>query len=626
MYGFLCFQPLDDVWDIYTDNNFASAVISRIKNSASLMLPELRESASLCSSCQDLDFFGSLGFSIEYKPGDLEEGSKNCDLCGLFWRTYQRNNGNRASTVRFEKDQPLLKMNGIGHPVLSICRNLDPKAQPSIQIGLPKLPEAGSETHFGIIRQWLQLCDDKVAHPKCKATSTSTSCLPTRLIDVGKEGEDIVRLWVTSPEDTAEYIALSHPWGKGPHFVTNVKNLEEHKEGIKLTDLPATFRDAIITTRALDKRCLWVDSICIIQGPDGDFEAEAKKMENVFNSAYCVIAASRSHSHIDGFLQGRREREYVTIRKRPDEAPFYICENIDNFNLHVLNGHLNKRGWVLQEHALARRTIFFTEHQTYWECGNGVRCETLTKMSNNLAVFLGDPNFPQIIMSANRGEKIVHFQSLYKTYSSLAFANQNDRPIAVDGIQNRLLKAFETQGGFGIFDEDRSGQSGLLRRSLLWYRPLSNTEPVKNAFLSSRTTTVPSWSWMACLSEIDYLKLGFGNIDWMEIQSPWSGKDDGVGNIALSGKVRAITVDAAGEKIGELYFDMPGELGRSSLQCVVLGVEQGHRPQSTKFHYFILVNPMDMRRSDGSEVYERVGAGYLPGRCIPSEGYRSKIR
>jgi hypothetical protein len=258
----------------------------------------------------------------------------------------------------------------------------DSKARRGINIGLPKLPEAGSQTHFEIIRQWLQLCDDKDIHKNCHSTGTSTRCLPTRLIDVGQKDENSIRLLETDLDDTIEYVALSHPWGLAPHFVTDISNLDKHKEGIKLQDLPATFRDAIITTRALKKRYLWIDSICIIQGLGGDFEVEAKKMETVFSSAYCVIAASRAHSHIDGFLQDRREREYVTIpEKSRNGAAFYICENIDNFNLHVLNGHLNKRGWVLQEHALARRTIFFTEYQTYWECGDGVRCETLTKMS-----------------------------------------------------------------------------------------------------------------------------------------------------------------------------------------------------------------------------------------------------
>jgi len=58
----------------------------------------------------------------------------------------------------------------------------------------------------------------------------------------------------------------------------------------------------------------------------------------------------------------------------------YICTSIDDFPGDVEEGLLNKRAWVLQERALLRRTIYFTKRQTYWECGGGVRCETLTYM------------------------------------------------------------------------------------------------------------------------------------------------------------------------------------------------------------------------------------------------------
>jgi hypothetical protein len=250
---------------------------------------------------------------------------------------------------------------------------------------------------------------------------------------------------------------------------------------------------------------------------------------------------------------------------------------------------------------------------------------------SNLAAFLGDAVFPRIIMSANKGEKIVRFQNLYKTYSGLAFTKPYDRPIALDGIQNKLLKAFGTHGGFGIFDEDRSGQGGLLRRSLLWYRSQS-AELVKIKFLPSSTIAVPSWSWMAYIGEIDYLKLEFGNMDWKEIQSPWSDNgrkslptDSRSGNIALIGEVRDIAPDAAGERAGKIYFDVPGVSRMSQSQCVVLGVEQRNLPESLKLHYFILVAPTSARGSDRSKAYERIGAGYLPGRCISSQGRRMEI-
>jgi len=117
----------------------------------------------------------------------------------------------------------------------------------------------------------------------------------------------------------------------------------------------------------------------IIQGPDGDFNEEAKRMERVFSGAYCVLAASRANSQHEGFLKEFEQREYLTF-KRGNERPFYICKTIDDFNHDVLEGELNKRGWVLQERALARRTVYFTATQTYFECGKGVRCQTLTRM------------------------------------------------------------------------------------------------------------------------------------------------------------------------------------------------------------------------------------------------------
>jgi hypothetical protein len=204
--------------------------------------------------------------------------------------------------------------------------------------------------------------------------------VPTRLIDVGRDGSEIVRLYETKKTDSFKYIAVSHPWGKKPpYFCTFRKDVEKHMKGINVADLTLTFRHAVETTRQLGLQYLWIDSICIIQGPDGDFEQEAEHMENVFSSAYCVLAASSAEGQSDGFLNERDSREFVSF-KRDSQAPFYICRFIDDFNEHVLDGPLSKRGWVMQERVLAHRTIYFTSKQTYWECGEAVRCETLTKM------------------------------------------------------------------------------------------------------------------------------------------------------------------------------------------------------------------------------------------------------
>lgn len=208
---------------------------------------------------------------------------------------------------------------------------------------------------------------------------------------MGSNQSPILRLVETQHETvlSPHYIALSHPWGDTTSYEAYVtlrkddsgkeRDLHRFKTSITYNDLPKTFRHAVDCTRNLGIRYLWIDSICIVQGNDGDFPEESKRMEDVYSGAYCVVAASRAGDQRDGFLGARPQRKFVTINSGSKE-PFYVCQNIDHFNEDVIMGKLNQRGWVLQERALARRTIYFTGNQTYFECGSGVRCETLTKM------------------------------------------------------------------------------------------------------------------------------------------------------------------------------------------------------------------------------------------------------
>lgn len=257
------------------------------------------------------------------------------------------------------------------------------------------LLEPGSDTFYRLLKLWLEDCDTK--HTDCRAKLRTPSRkeslpdLPTRLIDVGSLKDLRLRLVATQEEPIASshYIALSHPWGdvdKFPPFSTWRRDgsglghdIDAFRKAIKYDELPATFKDAVDCTRALGIRYLWIDSICIIQGKDGDFNDEAKNMEKVFSGAYCVLAASRATNQHDGFLGRRAPRKYITFGRAKDQ-PYYVCEPIDHFSRDVIEGSLNQRGWVLQERALARRTIYFAESQTYFECGNGIRCETLVSM------------------------------------------------------------------------------------------------------------------------------------------------------------------------------------------------------------------------------------------------------
>jgi hypothetical protein len=212
--------------------------------------------------------------------------------------------------------------------------------------------------------------------------------LPTRLLDVSDNG--LVRLLENTRVGPGLYVALSHRWGlpqQHVNFSTYRSNIEELKRGILAARLPQTFQDAVRVTRGLGLQRLWIDSLCIVQDDPDDWETESKLMERVFSSAYCTIAASCAAGSSEGFLKPRSTRLAVTmLGPAGADNKYYVSEAIDDFHRDVHQSELNQRGWVLQERALSRRTIYFTGRQSYWECGGGVRCETMTIMKK--CVFL----------------------------------------------------------------------------------------------------------------------------------------------------------------------------------------------------------------------------------------------
>ncbi|KAI8213173.1 Mitogen-activated protein kinase kinase kinase YODA [Colletotrichum sp. SAR 10_76] len=469
---------------------------------------------------------------------------------------------------------------------------------------ISKHPQCSSHT---AIRTLLDLVRDRLLvvtlPPGSKTTShISSAVVSVTLADTSEPPQAILDFG----DGNEEYLFANNKISKGP--------------GIDFHVLPDTFKDAVTITRELNIRYLWIDSLCIIQGPDGDFTEQSKHMEDVFSSAYCVLAASRAAGQCDGFLGDRVGRDYITFSRGEDEV-YHVCEEIDNFQGDVIDGALNQRGWVLQERALARRTIYFTEKQTYWECGGGIRCETFTKLKNNIATFLGDPKFPEVAMSSTRGEMIYLYQMFYQQYSKLQFSKVEDRPFAIAGLEKRLLQGFATRGGYGVFDDGK----GLLQRSLIWCRSLGGTlGSIK--FPVEKKIFVPTWSWMAYEGGIDYLAPEWNKTEWeqQDLRSPWSADSpvqyttDKNSTISLEATARDFDEAKAVKEHITLYFDMPDKAdGRTpGLKCVILARPKTGSTTTDRMCYVLLVAPQVTKRSGGSTVFERVGVGKMPESCV----------
>lgn len=279
------------------------------------------------------------------------------------------------------------------------------------QLGLPRLPELASPYHFTLLKEWIRVCDTD--HDTCRRQERgkgdeSTAQMPTRLLEVGRTLRLVDSASLAEP---SRYIALSHCWGKlspTERLCTLRINLEAHKSCIaaNIDQLPRSFRDAVVVSRGIGVKYLWIDSLCIIQDDDEDWEYEAARMEQVFSNAYLTIAASSARSSIEGFLGPRLSRPCICLRMRvlgtSKDVHFYVCPAIDDFSRDVDDSNLSRRGWVLQERALSRRTIFYTLTQVYWECGAGVHCETLARLQKYVSFLLLSPLliYPSPVLSA----------------------------------------------------------------------------------------------------------------------------------------------------------------------------------------------------------------------------------
>ncbi|KAK3987698.1 hypothetical protein QBC44DRAFT_360636 [Cladorrhinum sp. PSN332] len=677
---------LDEDWELVVDNRFARSLFSILQShdnsTTEALVPSSVESTvtKLCNNCQGFQTGlwdrQRLDFNKTYSLDALRRSSELsiCHLCSLFWLSCQRHNfekDEKMTEVTVEFKDSSLKFASLGATAASIFHSPEFAADvdDQVQVGFGELPSPVSATHFEVIKQWLNHCGANHDCMRGRSYRSEDQSLPSRLIDVGSSRSRHVRLVETSTDDRGKWLALSHQWGPGPHFLTTVNNLASHLEGIPLSSIPATFADAVRVTRALGYQYLWIDCICIIQGPGGDFKDQMKCMEQVYAGADCVLALSRGEGHGAGFLARRKKRAVVTFPAADGNGEFHIAEHIDDFQTDVLSGPLSRRGWVLQEHALARRTVFFTDSQAYWECGKGVRCETGITMTSARAAFLGDPKFPDILMNAKQAERILRYQDLFKEYSRLSLTNSCDRPTAIDGLQSRIFRALGVKGGFGILDEGYKGPShlGHLRRSLLWCRAPSTAELTRINFKEAYggISRVPSWSWMAYTGGIDYIVPAFNRTDWVELRSPWSappakdsdttqfGRDDVIAS--FDSQIGALVVEAreyrphpelvtfsqysqSSRKNREIVFDRPEERSEyccapyNKPVCTVLGYER-EATDGERLCYVLLLREVQAVEEDvfwnkaggnntgisGLKVFERVGAGFLPGDDIAEE-------
>ncbi|KAF5586880.1 het domain protein [Fusarium subglutinans] len=251
--------------------------------------------------------------------------------------------------------------------------------------------------------------------------------------------------------------------------------------GILVTDLPKTFRDAVLVSRYLGIPYLWIDSLCIIQGDTEDWAHESSRMLNVYSDAYVVIAANHASDSAGGCFHIRPARISASLTLPGiGHVHAQLCANSDEIlyaNAEFSDEPLTKRAWALQERLLAARVIHYNSGQMYFECRHGMRSEDGCKTDKPYC------DLSHVMQNRSSARKALEtWSSIIWKYSDRDLTNPADKFPALSGIANLLGGLLKDEYVAGLW-------SSVMVQELAWHGLWrQNPQPI-NEYVG------PSWSW-----------------------------------------------------------------------------------------------------------------------------------
>ncbi|OAL32870.1 hypothetical protein AYO20_07661 [Fonsecaea nubica] len=435
------------------------------------------------------------------------------------------------------------------------------EAEPLLQKAriTPTSPTTASDESWNTFKTWMWTCISQ--HSQCSPHSLNLRRrqLPKRLIEVGET--DTVRLRTVDSIGDAhaiEYLALSHCWGAAPpRVILTSRSAAMLFEGVEVGTLCRTFRDAVAVTRRFwDEfavRYLWIDSLCIIQDSAEDWRHESANMGDIYQNAFCTLAATAAADGDRGFFSNRDPRLIhpcaVPVVSNTGEKRSMYCVDHEDWNKNVSQSPLNGRSWVLQERLLSPRVLHFGASQLYWECSGLEASEAfpvgfphgMGEQFKQLLPFSGLPtNMEQkqqgISPGGSGSDSDLHnrhhrqrrrrrdgpygiWDQVMETYSAGQLSRRTDRLVALSGIARKLQRRLMRNDTYlaGLWKQD-------LPLQLLWdvreeeeeeghHHHHHHGHDHKDARISltaasniNTTTTngyiAPSWSWASRLATV----------------------------------------------------------------------------------------------------------------------------
>lgn len=507
----------------------------------------------------------------------------------------------------------------------------------------------GGEPSFLTIARWIQRC--KSQHKECR--ESGSQWLPTRLIDVYRYEEGIIHLVETSKlsKGPCSYVSLSHCWGKKQFLVTTPDTKAKFEAGVKTSELPPNFRDAIYATWNLGFRYIWIDSLCIIQ-KSPDWLKEAPLMNKVYRNSALTLAAAASPDAFGGLFKDRDlaiiAPHEISVQMSPDTTAPTNCVLVpDSFRVAATTeAPLYTRAWVVQERALSPRTVNFCDGQIFWDCRELEACETFPDGIPQIFSETMRPGYEtngfkgwesavaRVRLAGEPGggaspettAKDMDYKSVYevwemilRNYARCNLTQPSDRFVAISGV----VREFEDLLG----DEYLAG---LWRRNfingLLWHVSELRDD---SAIGTSRPPgyRAPTWSWASIdthpidMPIVYQLESDYAEVVDISIKpkaaDPYG--EIAEGRITVQGylvKIRKPTIFRMSAKsiFGQFFPDVDEEIGDDQLFALPLREDRpsdNAEPDALWGLVLALVSPTD--HGNHKDTYRRVGVFWLPG-------------
>lgn len=414
------------------------------------------------------------------------------------------------------------------------CFTLD--GDPAADFGIPPVRLLGSNTSseesFKTAKKWLAQClatetvgavwstswESASSIPEVESDHTWSEAdveidrsieslvtkLPRRLIDLQPSNLDSGQIRIVETTNVMlSYATLSYCWGTihNKTWLTEKGNLHKRTSAFNIESMPKTVREAFIITSRLGFRYIWVDALCIVQDDAAEWARESANMGNIYHESVVTIVASssrsaeqgcfntRSRSHFDKFINLYR---IENVLKDGAASSIFVYQSVrPDLSIHeITEGPWSRRGWTYQEQIFARRILYMSESQLFWDCehchstedGLGILEHRERKNSVNPILRLQGPLNGVALLE-------LWYTDVVREYSGRALTFSSDRLAALSG----LAKAVHLKKGVeylaGIWKDS-------VLTGLLWRRTGAGSK--------AEAYRCPSWSWLSQDSGVTY--------------------------------------------------------------------------------------------------------------------------